>query len=88
MLGQEGAGCSHSKKMRRKADTENDDSVPLQLAQCWFHGLAISKAKIVICFSNKIYGSNFIKQHSENVVVSNYKNADWSLRKKIIVSFI
>jgi len=30
--------------------------------------LAISSAKIDI-FSNKIYGSNFIKQHSETVMV-------------------
>ena len=26
-------------------------------------------AKILIYFSNKMYGSNFIKQHSETVVV-------------------
>jgi len=45
------------------------ESVPIQLAQCWFHGLAISSAKIKIYFSNKIYGSNFIKQHSETVIV-------------------
>jgi len=29
-----------------------------------------------------------IKQHSENVMVWNFQNADCSLRKKIIVSFI
>ena len=34
-----------------------------------------------IYFWNKIYGSNFIKQHSETVVVWNYQNADCSLRK-------
>jgi len=36
----------------------------------------------------KIYGSNFIKQHSETVVVWNYQNADCSLKNKCIVSFI
>ena len=34
-----------------------------------FPGLAIFTAKILIYFSNKIYGSNFIKQHSETVMV-------------------
>jgi len=38
-------------------------------------------------FSNKIYGSNFIKQHSETVMVWNRQNADCSLRKKITVTF-
>jgi len=40
------------------------------LAQCRFPGLAFSNAKILIYFSNKIYGSkqsNLIKQHSETV---------------------
>jgi len=36
----------------------------------------------LIHFSNKIYGSNFIKQHSEAVMVWNYQNADCSFRKK------
>ena len=34
-----------------------ETSVPLQLAQCWFPGLAICKAKIQMYFSNKIYQS-------------------------------
>ena len=38
-----------------------NESVPIQLAQCWFPGLAISNAKLLIYFSNKIYESNFIK---------------------------
>jgi len=41
----------------------------MQLAQCRLPGLAISNAKILIYFSNKIYGSNFIKQHPETVMV-------------------
>jgi len=40
-----------------------------QSAQCWFPGLAISNAKISVYFSNKKYGSNFIKQLSETVLV-------------------
>ena len=39
-------------------------SVPIQLEQRWFPGLAISNAELQTYFSNKIYGSNFIKQHS------------------------
>jgi len=42
-----------------------NESVPIQLAQCRFPGLAISDAKILTYFSNKIHGSNFIKQHSK-----------------------
>ena len=38
------------------------EGAPIQLAQCWFPGLAISNAKMLIYFSNEIYGSNFIKQ--------------------------
>ena len=44
-------------------------SAPIQLAQCRFPGLAISNAKMLIYFSNKIYGSNLSKQHSEIVMV-------------------
>jgi len=46
-------------------------SVPIQLAERWFPGLAISNAKIKVYFSNKIkiYRNNFIKQHSETVMV-------------------
>ena len=53
------------------------------LAQCWFPGLAVSSAKIEIYFSDKIYGSNFIKQHLEIVMVWNYQNADCSCKKSI-----
>ena len=38
-----------------------DESVPIQLAQCRFHWLATSNAKM--------YGRNFIKQHSETFMV-------------------
>jgi len=33
-------------------------------------------------------GSNFIKQHTEAVMVWNYQNADCSFKNKFIVSFI
>jgi len=39
-------------------------------------------------FQNKINEINFIKQHSETVVVWNYQNADCSLKNKLIVSFV
>ena len=65
-----------------------NDSAPIQLAQCRFPGLAISNAKISIYFSNKIYGSNFIKQHVETVMVWNYQHAHCSLRRNFIASFI
>ena len=55
------------------------ESVPIQLARRRFPGPAISNAKIYI--SNKIYESNFIKQHSDTVTVWNYQNADYSLKK-------
>jgi len=44
-------------------------NVSMQLSQYRFPGLAISNAKILIYFSNKIYGSNFSKEHSETVMV-------------------
>jgi len=53
-----------------KVRIENE-SVPIQLAQCCFPGLAISNLKIFIYFSDKIYGSNFIKQHWETVMIRN-----------------
>jgi len=62
-----------------------NQSALIQLAQCRFPVLAISNAKILVYFSNKIYESNFIKQRSETVVVCNYQNA--SLRKKYCVIY-
>ena len=53
----------------RTSQLIGSESVPIQLAQCWFPGLAISSAKILIYFLSKIYGSNFIKQHTETVMV-------------------
>ena len=51
-----------SNRERKCADTIGTMPVP---------GLAFSSAKILIYFSNKIHGSNFIKQHSETVTVRN-----------------
>jgi len=58
-----------------------NESVPIQMAQCRFRLLAISDAKILMYFSDKVHGSNFIKQNPE--MVRNYRNADCSLRRKI-----
>jgi len=55
------------KNTRKKAI--GNESAPIQLAQCRSPGLAIFNAKMSIYFLNKIYGSNFIKQHSETVMV-------------------
>jgi len=63
------------------SDTGNE-SAPIQLTQCYFPGLAVFDAKIQIYFSNKIYGNPFVRQHSETITVSNYQNADCSLKKK------
>jgi len=38
-----------------------NESVLVQLAQRWFPGLAISSDKLLIYFSNKVHGSNFIR---------------------------
>ena len=52
-----------------KNEEIGNESVPIQLAQCWSPGLAIFNANIQIYFSNKMFGSNFVKQHSETVMV-------------------
>jgi len=64
----QGAGQQMSALCASMQPTGND-SVPIQMAQCWFAGLPVSNAKTMAYFSNKIYGSNFIKQHSETVTV-------------------
>ena len=51
------------------------------MAQCRLHGLAIFNIKTMNIFSDKIYGSNFIKQHSETVMIWNYQNADCTFAK-------
>jgi len=66
-------------KERQCADTTGTVPVP--------RGLAISNAKILIYFSNKMYGSNFIKQHSETAPVRSYQNADCSEKKILCVIF-
>jgi len=66
------------------------ERVPIQLAQCWFPiawPFPMLKYKYVF-FSNKIYGSNFVKRHSETVMVWNYQNADCSLKINMTVLFI
>jgi len=80
-----------SRTWRRPRRREiGNESAPIQLAHCRFPALAISSAKISIYFSskNKVNGSNFIKQHSETVMVLNYRNADCTLKDKFLVPFI
>jgi len=64
-----------------------NDSAPIQLAQCRFPAMAISNAKILIYFLNKIqaYGSNFIKHTWKLPWFENFQNADCSLRKNCLV---
>jgi len=62
-------------------------NLPIQLTQCRFPGLAISNAKILIYFSNKIHRSNFIKQHSETVMVWNYRKCWLQFKKKYCVIY-
>ena len=64
-----------------------NESAPIQLAQCRLLAMAISNAKILIYFFI-IRRSDFIKQHSETVMVWNYQNANCSIRKNFTVSFI
>ena len=66
------------------ADDTGNESAPIHLAQCRFPRLAISNAEMLIFFSKKICGSNFIKRHSETVMVCNYQNVDCLLRKKLL----
>jgi len=48
----------------------NYESAPIQLAQCRFPGLAVSHTLTYkYIFQIEIHGSNFIKQHSESVMV-------------------
>ena len=83
------ANCSsNERRTRRRLSAIRNESVPIQLAQCQFPGRAICKAKILTYFSNKIHGSNFIKQHTETVTVWNYQNADCSLRKKTLLRYL
>ena len=49
--------------------------------------ITLIAGKNIDYYTNKIYGSNFTKQHSETVMVWNYQNAGGSLRKNI-ASFI
>jgi len=62
-------GPNHIYRAPKIVQRIGNESVPIQLARCRFPGLAICNAKILMYFSNKIHGSNFIKQHSQTVMV-------------------
>jgi len=61
-----------------------NESVPIQLAQCRFPGLAIFNAKILKKISNKIHGSNFSNSTRKLLWFEITKNADRNLRKKLL----
>jgi len=86
------AGTTALRHRFQLSDVIANESLPIQLAQCWFPALAISNAKnIIIYLSSKLYESNFIKfkQHPETVMVWNYQTANCSFTKKeFIVSFV
>jgi len=55
-----------------------NESVPIQLAQCWFSGLAISSAKIYIYFSNKIHGA---------ILSNSTRKLSWFEITKMLIAF-
>ena len=58
-------------------------------AQCRFPGLAISNAKIRIYFSDKVYGSYSIKQHSQKLLWFEISKMLFAvLKTKFILSFV
>ena len=81
------SGLQHKTRLWSIEHVTGNDTVPMQLAQCRFIGLAISNAKILINFSSKTYRSNFIKQHSETVIVWIYQNAGCSFKKIIVIYY-
>jgi len=62
----QGGGQAH--KLNATSSIGNE-SVPIQLASDGSLGWPFSSLKYKYIFWNNIYGSNFIKQHSETVIV-------------------
>jgi len=58
------------------------ESVPIQLAQCRFPGLAVSNAEILVYFWKNYTDAILSKQHSENVMFRNYQSAEMQFKKK------
>ena len=71
-----------------KNSTE-DESAPIQLAQCWFPGLAISNVKILKYIFFQIKYTEALSSNSTRKLLWfwNYQNADRSLRKKYCVIY-
>jgi len=65
-----------------------NENVPIQLAQCWFPGLTISNAKILIYFSNKIYGSSLSNSTQKLLWFEITKMPIAVFKKKNLVPFI
>ena len=66
--------CNCSSRSDRRKCAEATGTVPVPWAGHF-------SAKILIYFSNKIYGNSVVKQRSGTVMVWNYQNADCILRK-------
>jgi len=58
---------------------------PIQLAKCWFPGLAISNAEILIYFSSKICRSNFCQTAFQNGYGLKFTKYWLQFKKKFIV---
>jgi len=65
-----------------------NESAPIQLAQCHVRRLAISDAKVLICFSNKMHGSNFIEQQFCQTVLGTVLVWITKIRIVVCVSFL
>jgi len=73
------------------AHSTGNESVPIQLAQCWFSGLAISNAKIhkYIFFQIKYTGAVLSNNSRKQLwLLWNYRNVDVRFENKFIVSFV
>ena len=55
-----------------------NESAPIQN---WHIDGSTGRPFPMLKFSNKVYRSNFVKQHSETVIILNYQNADCSSKK-------
>ena len=65
-----------------------NEGVPIQWPSACSLSWPFPMTKYKYIFSNKIYGSNSIKQHGETVMVWNYQNAGCSFKKLICGVFI
>jgi len=65
-----------------------NESVPMQLAQCRFHGLVISNAEILIYFSNRIYTEATLSNSTRKLLWFEISKTPIAVKNKFIVLFI